>query len=68
MIHYNVTTVKRKLNCTRNLEHLMSISLNTLLNKLPDHSFIRNIYVCDGQVYICNVSGKYGIIVLSIWE
>ena len=56
------------LNCTTNLEHLMSISLNTLLNKLPDHSFIRNIYVCDGQVYICNVSGKYGIIVLSIWE
>ena len=53
------------LNCLTNLEHLISISIN---NHLCDHSFIRNIYVCDGQVYICNVSGKYGIIVLSIWE
>ena len=53
------------LNCTTKLEHLFSFSMDHILGR---HDFIRNIYVCEGQVYVCNVSGKYGIIILSIWE
>ena len=52
-------------NCLKSLEHLTSISI---ASHLDGHSFIRNIFICDGQVYICNVSGQYGIIVLNIWE
>lgn len=52
-------------NCQQKLTCLTLISLDTMLDK---HGFIRNIYVCDGQVYICNVSGKHGILVLSVWE
>ena len=47
------------------LEHLTSITIEPYLD---GHSFIRNIFICDGQVYICNVSSDYGIIVLNIWE
>lgn len=52
-------------NCQEKLTCLNLIALETMLDK---HGFIRNIHVCDGQVYVCNVSGKHGIIVFSVWE
>ena len=52
-------------NCQTSLDLITLIKIENYVEK---HAFIRNIYICDGQIYVCNVSGKNGILCFSIWE
>ena len=51
--------------CAQNLPLLSLVSLDEHMDR---HSFIRNVCVADGEIYVCNVAGNFGLIILSIWE
>ena len=51
--------------CLEQLEPLQIIDIECYIDKI---SFIRSIHVSDGQLFVCNVSSKVGIVMLSIWE
>ena len=44
---------------------IITIGIDQYVDK---NSFIRSIFLCDGQLYVCNVSAKVGILIFSIWE
>ena len=48
-----------------NYSSILTIDVDRYVDK---NSFIRSIFVCDGQLYVCNVSGKVGILIFSLWE
>ncbi len=48
------------------LTQLTLLNLITIDHVIDRHSFIRNILVTDGRVYICNVSGSVGLVICDI--
>ena len=50
---------------SNNYNSILTIDICRYVDK---NSFIRSIYLCDGQLYVCNVSGKVGILIFSLWE
>ena len=53
------------MNCETVLSPLRVLCLEEYLEKT---AFIRNICLTEGQLYVCNVSGKNGIVLFDTWK
>ena len=60
---FSTNTVALFDSCT--FDSVMTLNIDAYIDK---SSFIRNIFLTDGQLFICLISGNIGILMLSLWE